>query len=112
MLAIAGLLTGIVAAPAMAHGKSNPNAGAEIYVTSQDRVYESIVLGDLPFVGNAKFQKLEMGGPTGLRTEFGRGDREYRGGRWWVDVNGNNVMDGEDAFFLCPLVGPGHELPS
>ena len=107
LLAIVGLLTGVLAAPALAHGNSNPNAGAEVYVTSQGLVYESIVLGDLPFVGNARFQELEMG-PNGLQTEFGPGDVGYLGGRWWLDANENGKMDSGDAFFLCPLIGPGH----
>ena len=110
VLATIGLLTGIMAAPALAHGNENPNAGAEVYVTSQGLVYETIVLGELPFVGNARFQELEMDGPTGLQTEFGPGDPGYLGGRWWVDVNGNDVMDEGDSFFLCPLIGPGHSL--
>jgi hypothetical protein len=80
-----------------------------IYVTSQDLAYDSIVLANLPFEG--RFQKLEPGGPTGLQTEYGLGDQEYVGGRWWLDANENGEMDEGDAFFLCPLLGPGRELP-
>ena len=86
------------------HGRGNANAPV-IYVTSQDLLYDSIVLSTLPNKG--PFQKLEMGGPSGLMTEFGPGDREYVGGRWWLDVNGNNEMDGGDLYFSCPLLGPG-----
>jgi hypothetical protein len=85
--------------------------GPQVYVESHDLVYDTIVLGDLPFKG--RFQKLEPGvGPTGLQTEFGPGDQEYVGGRWWVDVNENGEMDpqGEDHYFLCPLLGPGYEV--
>ena len=79
--------------------------GPVIYVTGQDLFYDSIVVSTLPLKG--PFQKLEFIGPSGLQTEFGPGDVEYVGGRWWVDVNGNNQMDGGDMFFSCPLLGPG-----
>ncbi len=82
--------------------------GPQIYVTGQDLVYNTVVLFDLPMVG--PFQKLEMTGPTGLQTEFGPGDLDFVGGRWWVDANANTVMDEEDVFFMCPLLGPGYEL--
>ena len=75
-----------------------------------DLVYDSIVTAD-PVPMRGRFQKLEMGGPTGLQTEFGPGDQEYVGGRWWVDVNGDNMMDDGDHFFVCPLRGPGYSLP-
>ena len=97
----------VLAVPAFARGEGNPHGTAEIYVTSQGLVYESIVLGDLPMHG--RFQKLEMGGPTGLQTEFGPGDQGYVGGRWWIDLNEDGEMNEGDAFFLCPLLGPGYE---
>jgi hypothetical protein len=77
-----------------------------VYVTSQGLAYDSFVLGTLPPKG--RFQKLEMGGLTGLQTEFGPGNPGYLGGRWWMDVNGNNEMDDEDVYFLCPLLAPGY----
>ena len=80
-----------------------------VYVTSQNLFYDSVVNGPLPPKG--KFQLLEMEGPTGLQTEFGPGDAGYLGGRWWVDVNGNGMMDAGDDYFSCPLVGPGCEVP-
>ena len=83
--------------------------GPVIYVTGQDLVYDSIVLGPLPFQG--PFQKLEATGPTGLQTEFGPGDHGYVGGRWWMDANGDDLMDAGDVYFLCPLLGPGREGP-
>jgi hypothetical protein len=80
--------------------------GPVIYVTGQGLFYDSIVIAnELPMRG--PFQKLEMAGPTGLQTEFGLGDQGYVGGRWWVDVNGNDEMDEGDSFFSCPLLGPG-----
>ena len=84
--------------------------GPVIYVTGQGLFYDSIVIAnELPRKG--RFQKLEMGGPSGLMTEFGVGDQGYVGGRWWVDVNGDNEMDKDDVFFSCPLLGPGRDTP-
>jgi len=86
--------------------------GPVIYVTSQNLFFDSIIAAEkLPPKG--PFQLLEQGGPSpdGLQTQFGPGDRGYRGGRWWVDVNANQEMDEEDNFFSCPLLGPGRESP-
>jgi len=88
---------------------SVPKPQPVIYVTSQGLFYDSIVLADLPFKGN--FQELEMDGPSGLQTEFGLGGLGYVGGRWWVDANTNDVMDADDVYFLCPLLGPGRANP-
>lgn len=91
-------------------GEGGRGDGPIIYVTSQDLFYDSIVTADpLPFKG--PFQELEMGGTTGLQTEFGPGDPGYYGGRWWLDLNLNGIMDKEDKFFLCPLLGPGRATP-
>ena len=83
--------------------------GPVIYVTSQALFFDSIVLTDLPQKG--PFQLLEMAGPTGLQTEFGPGDPGYYGGRWWVDATDDGIMNEGDAFFLCPLLGPGRDAP-
>ncbi len=83
--------------------------GPVVYVTGQGLFYDSIVLATLPAEG--PFQKLEFEGPSGLQTEFGPGDLEFVGGRWWVDVNGNGDMDGGDMYFSCPLLGPGRTEP-
>jgi len=83
-------------------------SGPVIYVTSQGLFYDSIVLTELPMKG--RFQQLSMG-QFGLETEFGPGNVGYIGGRWWLDANGNGYMDGEDAFFMCPLLGPGRSAP-
>ena len=87
-----------------------------IYVTSQGLYYDSIVGPALPYEG--PFQQLFPPGanpdwPDGetLSTEFGPRDMGYVGGRWWVDANGNNQMDEGDAFFMCPLLGPGRLEP-
>jgi len=83
--------------------------GPVVWVTGQNLYYDTIVLGELPPHG--PFQLLVMGGPTGLMTEFGPGDRGYVGGRWWVDANGDGEMDPGDVYFLCPLLPPGREEP-
>lgn len=83
--------------------------GPVVYVTSQGLFYDSIVLADLPARG--RFQQLFPGeGPSGLATEFGPGNPGYLGGRWWIDANDNGYMDEGDAFFLCPLLGPGRSV--
>ena len=43
-----------------------------------------------------------------LSTEYGPENAGYVGGRWWVDIDGNEEIDeGVDHFFSCPLLGPG-----
>ena len=81
---------------------------ALIYVSSQGKYYHTIV----PYAGDGlpwneinaytSFQPLENG-----VTPYGPGDPGYKGGRWWIDTNGNEVRDEGDTFFLCPLQGPG-----
>jgi hypothetical protein len=79
--------------------------GPVVFVTSQGLYYDSIVVVDpLPMQGN--FQQL-IPHENGLETEFGPGMPGHLGGRWWIDVNEDNVMDAGDKFFLCPLLGPG-----
>jgi hypothetical protein len=97
-----------VAVPVLAGG-GRPGSDKVVYVTSQGLYYDTIVGPVLPQKG--PFQKLEMAGPTGLQTEFGPGDPGYVGGRWWLDANGNGEQDAEDAYFSCPLLGPGRENP-
>ena len=94
----------IASNPAFAARDTGRGTGPVIYVTSQGQYFDSIVLTDLPMHGD--FQQLV---PTenGLTTEFGPGDVGHLGGRWWIDVNGNSVMDTGDKYFLCPLLGPG-----
>ncbi|MCW8832117.1 MAG: hypothetical protein OQK09_04875 [Colwellia sp.] len=91
--------------PAVAKKKGRGSEGAPVvYVTSQGLYYDSIVVTDLPMKG--EFQQLV---PTmnGLTTEYGPGEVGHLGGRWWIDVNSDGVMDSGDKFFLCPLLGPG-----
>ena len=91
--------------PAAADGTNGRGAAGVIYVSSQGLYYDTYVTADsLPFQG--PFQKL-----TNHVTEFGPGDPGYLGGRWWVDSNGNNIMDATDTYFLCPLLGPGRTSP-
>jgi hypothetical protein len=76
-----------------------------VFVSSQGLYYDTFVSAEsLPMHG--RFQKLENG-----VTEFGPGDPGYLGGRWWVDVNGNDVQDSADSYLLCPLLGPGRTAP-
>ena len=109
VLAIAGLLVGALAGPALARGRGNPLPQPRVYVTSQGLTYDSIVVADpLPFNGTENWQELEMAGPTGLQTEFGPGDVGYFGGRWFEDMDGDHLPSAGDHFFLCPLLGPGY----
>ena len=75
-----------------------------VYVSSQDLYYDTFVSAQsLPMKG--RFQKLENG-----VTEFGPGDQGYVGGRWWID-DGDGIMNENDTFLLCPLLGPGRTTP-
>ncbi|WOH35789.1 hypothetical protein RI844_10390 [Thalassotalea fonticola] len=82
----------------------NAEGAPVVFVTSQGLYYDSIALGDLPMHG--KFQQLI---PTmnGLTTEFGPGEVGHLGGRWWIDLTDDGMMNEGDKFFLCPLLGPG-----
>jgi hypothetical protein len=76
-----------------------------VYVSSQGLYYDTFVSAQsLPMHG--RFQKLENG-----VTEFGPGDQGYVGGRWWIDNNNDDIMDKDDTFLLCPLLGPGRIAP-
>jgi hypothetical protein len=97
-------------------GVPGERARPVIYVTSQGLYYDSIVGPALPPKG--PFQQLFPPGTnpdwpigTTLSTEFGPGNPGYVGGRWWVDANGDGEMNEGDAFFSCPLLGPGRESP-
>jgi hypothetical protein len=94
-----------------ARGMGNPLPQPVVYVTSQGMYYDSIVTTNLPPHG--RFQQLEpdAGPHGGPQTEFGPGDQEFVGGRWWVDANGNGGMDDGDVYFSCPLLGPGRDTP-
>ena len=81
--------------------------GPVVYVSSQDLYYDSIVVAD-PLPMRGQFQQL-IPGENGLMTEFGPGEPGHRGGRWWIDLNEDGLMDVGDHFFLCPLLGPGRE---
>ena len=92
----------------LARGKKE---GPVVYVESQDLFYDAIVAAKrLPMKG--PFQLLyecEFDDFIGLCTEYGPRDFGYVGGRWWLDKNGNSIMDEADEFFSCPLLGPGRE---
>jgi hypothetical protein len=104
VLALVLVLAMVAAVPAFAKG-GRAGAIGIVYVTSQGLYYDTFVsASELPMRG--PFQKLENG-----NTEFGLGDPGYLGGRWWIDVNGNDMMDSGDTFLLCPLLGPGRVNP-
>ncbi len=101
------ILAGVATIPASAAGRGD---GPIVYVTGQGLYYDSIVTAD-PLPEKGPFQELIVLGDGSLQTQFGPGDPGYVGGRWWVDVNDNGVMDAGDHYFSCPLLGPGREEP-
>lgn len=104
ILLLVVMLALVLVGPAAAKGGRAGPTGV-VYVTSQGLYYDTFVTAEtLPMQG--RFQLLENG-----QTEFGPGDPGYLGGRWWVDVNGNGLQDKGDRFLLCPLLGPGREMP-
>lgn len=103
VLLVMGLLTLVAVVPASAN-RGNGALGT-VYVSGQGLYYDTFVSAkSLPLHG--RFQKLENG-----VTEYGPGDQGYVGGRWWIDNNGNDIMDSADTFLLCPLLGPGRTSP-
>jgi hypothetical protein len=102
------MMAAVAVIPASAN-RGNGQLGV-VYVTSQGLYYDTFVSAQsLPMRG--RFQKLVPVEGEPSQTEFGPGDQGYVGGRWWIDNNGNNEMDSEDIFLLCPLLGPGRTEP-
>ena len=91
---------------ARASGEPAQRGDVVVFVTGQGLYFDSIVNGPLPPRG--PFQLLETEGPSGFQTEFGPGDEEYVGGRWWLD-DGDGMMGPEDLYFSCPLLGVGRD---
>jgi len=86
-------------------GRGSKGALGVVYVSSQGLYYDTFVSAEtLPPHGD--FQAL-----VDHVTEFGPGQPGYRGGRWWVDSNGNGVQDPGDTYLLCPLLPPGRATP-
>ncbi len=109
MLSALAMFVAAAGAASTAQARGNVNTDEPvIFVTSQGRYFDSIVQTMLPRKG--PFQQLFVT-DDGLVTEFGPGDVEFVGGRWWIDANNNDVMDGGDLYFSCPLLGPGREEP-
>jgi hypothetical protein len=101
--AVIDLATAYFTVEAMAN-RGNGALGI-VYVTSQGLYYDTFVSAQsLPLHG--PFQKLENG-----ETEFGPGQKGYVGGRWWIDVDGDDIMGPSDVYLLCPLLGPGRTTP-
>jgi len=99
-------------------GRDNAPTSGVVYVTNQGLYYDTFVpVSTLSWNGHNQnsFQLLEPGaGPGGVsQTSYGPGDAGYRGGRWWIDANGNGYQDSEgiDHYVLCPLLGPGRASP-
>ena len=102
------LTQGLVASDASAGGRKSSEL--VVYVSNQGLYYDSIIAAQaIPAKG--PFQKLKMNAEGQLYTMWGPGDKGFVGGRWWVDVNGDNIQDEGDLFFSCPLLGPGRETP-
>jgi len=76
-----------------------------IFVISQGLFFDACVVRE-PLPMHGEFQLLTSG-----RTNFGPGQTQFLGGRWWEDLNGNGIQDKADDFFLCPLVLPGRLTP-
>jgi hypothetical protein len=96
--------------PAQFRGMGRKGTPIRITVLSNGLVYESIHVADpLPLTdGNAHtFQELWGTPPDDLYTEYGPGDPEYRGGRWYIDIDGSGDVSEGDIRFSCPLLGPG-----
>src|SRR5918995_1662990 len=75
---------GIIASTARG---GRPASTGTVFVTSQGLYYDTFVAKD-PLPMRGKFQLLVNG-----TTEFGPGDPEYLGGRWWEDLNQNGTQD-------------------
>jgi hypothetical protein len=117
LVCLAVLVLSVTGAAADRGGEGGRGDGPVVYVTSQDLYFDSVVTAD-PLPMHGPFTRLYAPGTnpdypdlTTLSTEYGPGDRQYRGGRWWVDENGNDTMDEGDHFFSCPLLGPGRDEP-
>ena len=111
-LAAAALVPALLATPAMAQkGRGNNPGLGSVYVESQGLYYDTFKTTDLPPIG--RFQPLDpTGAPNGgASTPYGPGDKDFVGGRWWVDTNMDGEMDGGDVYFSCPLLGPGRSEP-
>lgn len=103
LIAVVVVLALLVVVPASAN-RGNGELGV-VYVRSQGLYYDTFVSAqELPMKG--PFQKLEAGA-----TDYGPGDQGYVGGRWWIDVDNDNIMEETDTFLLCPLLGPGRTTP-
>jgi hypothetical protein len=105
MALIGAVSTLSVGAIAKQPRETGRGTGPVVFVTSQGLYYDSIVVVD-PLPAKGRFQQL-VPGENGLATEFGPGTPGHLGGRWWIDLNGNDEMDSGDKYFLCPLLGPG-----
>ena len=118
ILLLGALVAMFLISPGVAEAKRGGSGGRfdedapVIYVTGQELYYDSIVTAS-PVPPHGPFQEL-MVTENGLETEFGPGDRGFVGGRWHlVDVEGEPILDddGNEIYFVCPLLGPGRTIP-
>ncbi len=97
--------------------KPKKNADTVVYVTSLGLYFDAKIT-PAEFTNHGDFQQLFppgtnpdwLGGNT-LSTEFGPGSPGHRGGRWWIDADGDGMISEGDPLFSCPLLGPGRETP-
>ena len=100
----------LVAMPASAARGGRPGSAGVIYVRSQGLYFDTFGGPSLPQHG--RFQQLFPGvGGNPAETEYGPGDHDFVGGRWWIDNDGVPGMTAGDTYFLCPLLGPGRTSP-
>ena len=113
LILVAASLVVVTGSVMALRGGADPQNPGSIYVEAQGLYYDTFKTTDtLPYNGHNghTFQKL-YGTDMGPTCMYGPGDPGYHGGRWWQDLNGNDMMDpeGVDHYFHCPLIPPGYE---
>lgn len=106
---VAAIIGASIAGISGASAKGNAGGGkpgTTTVCTSSGECYTSIVLDFAELPNQGDFQQL-IPGADGLYTAAGPGDPGYRGGRWWIDANGDGEQNEGDVFFMCPLLGGG-----
>ena len=76
--------------------------------------YDEVIAADsLPMKGNflKKLYERKTHKIFGFFTELDPGDFGFYVGRWWIDGNGDGMMDEGNLYFSRPLIGPRREIP-